>query len=193
MALAGLLFGLSVDTRAFVVGLAPIFLWWIFRDSEPASGIARTLWFLGGFTIGMVPSLYLFAASPDLFLFNNLRFHGIRSNAGLIGSWRQKMHIARILLFGSEDNGFQFSIVWAGSLGAIVGLRMRSDAAPPGLPNRPCSGIHFHSSYTHICPIFLYVYALSYRSRRMRGRVNTSLRCGARGQSGSRLFAALPC
>ena len=130
VALAGLLFGLSVDTRAFVVGLAPIFLWWIFRDSEPASGIARTLWFLGGFTIGMVPSLYLFAASPDLFLFNNLRFHGIRSNAGLIGSWRQKMHIARILLFGSEDNGLQFSIVWAGSLGAIVGLRMRSDAAP---------------------------------------------------------------
>ena len=129
VAVAGLLFGLSVDTRSYVVGLAPIFLWWIFRHSEARNGIASILWFLCGFTIGIVPCAYLFVASPDRFLFNNLRYHALRSDAGLIGAWKSKMAIARIVLFGAENNGVQFSILSTMSFAAILVLRMRRGAA----------------------------------------------------------------
>jgi dolichyl-phosphate-mannose-protein mannosyltransferase len=129
VAVAGLLFGLSVDTRSYVVGLAPVFLWWIFRHSETRSRIARILWFLGGFTIGLGPSLCLFAASPDLFLFNNLGYHAIRSNSGLIGAWRGKLRVARTVLFGPGDNGFQFSLLSTVSFAGILVLRIRKGAA----------------------------------------------------------------
>ena len=129
VAVAGLLFGLSVDTRSYIVGCAPLFLWWIFRHSETPNGIGRVLWFLGGFTIGIGPVLCLFVASPDRFLFNNIGYHAIRTDAGLMGAWGSKMVTARILLFGEDDNGFQFSLLSAMSFVAILGLGMRRGAA----------------------------------------------------------------
>src|SRR5271165_2288172 len=129
IALAGVLFGLSVDTRSYIVALAPIFLWWIFRHSEARNRSARILWFLGGFTIGIVPSLCLFVAAPDLFLFNNLAYHAIRSRVGLIGDWGEKLDIARKVLFDAENNGVQFSILLALSFLAILVTRMRRGTA----------------------------------------------------------------
>ena len=55
------------------------------------------LWFLGGFSIAMVPCLYFFISSPDAFLFNNLGYHAIRSNAGLIGMWQDKLAVVFIV------------------------------------------------------------------------------------------------
>ena len=129
IAVAGLLFGLSVDTRSYVAGLTPIFLWLIVRHAATREGTARALWFLGGFAVGIAPCLYLFVASPDLFLFNNLGFHAIRSDAGLIGAWREKLKIARGVLLGAEDNGIQFTILSAVSFVAILASRMRRSAA----------------------------------------------------------------
>jgi hypothetical protein len=128
LAVAGLLFGLSVDTRSYVAGLMPILLWWIFRQHETRNGIPRILWFLGGFTVGIVPCLYLLVSSPDLFLFDNLGYHAIRSDAGLIGAWRSKLRIALEVLFATEDNGVQFSILSALSLVVILALWMRRGA-----------------------------------------------------------------
>jgi Dolichyl-phosphate-mannose-protein mannosyltransferase len=128
-AVAGLLFGLSVDTRSYVVGLAPILLWWIFRHSDAPNGIPRILWFLGGLTVGLVPSLYLFICSPDLFLFNNLGYHALRSDAGLVGGWRIKLFVALKVLLGAEDNGGQFSILSALYFFVILALRMHRGAA----------------------------------------------------------------
>jgi 4-amino-4-deoxy-L-arabinose transferase-like glycosyltransferase len=125
IAIAGLLFGLSVDTRSYVVGLMPLLLWWIFYQPETHNRIPRLLWFLGGFTIATVPSLYLFASSPEVFLFDNLGYHAIRSNAGLIGNLRNKLHVALKVLFDTEDNGCQFSMLAALSFLAIVALRRR--------------------------------------------------------------------
>ena len=128
----GLLFGLSVDTRSYVVGLAPLFLWWISRQPETRHAYSRILWFLGGFTIGILPCLYFFIASPHLFLFNNLGFHALRSNSGLIGDWKQKVIVvAQIVLLriSDGDNTGQFRILSAVSLAAILALRMRRSAA----------------------------------------------------------------
>jgi hypothetical protein len=90
------------------------------------------LWFLGGFTIGILPCLYLFIASPDLFLFNNLGFHALRSDSGLIGDWKQKLIVvAQIVLLriSDGDNTGQLRILSAVSFAAILASRMRRNAA----------------------------------------------------------------
>jgi len=129
IAISGLLFGLSADTRSYVAGLAPVFVGWIFWKSEKASRIARLLWFAGGCLLGIAPSLALFAASPDRFLFNNLGFHAIRSDEGVIGAWRWKVPIARLVMFGAQDNGLQFTIVALTAFVLIFLMRMRRDSA----------------------------------------------------------------
>ncbi len=125
---AGVLLGLSVDTRSYIVVCAPLFVWWIFRHSDTPNRITRVLWFLSGLTIGIAPSLYLFLASPSRFLFNNLGYHAIRTDAGLIGAWGSKLLMARRLLIGADDNGFQFSFLLAMSLVVILVLRVRKTA-----------------------------------------------------------------
>ncbi|MFI5095211.1 MAG: ArnT family glycosyltransferase [Candidatus Acidiferrales bacterium] len=124
MAAGGLLFGLSVDTRSYLVLLAPLFLWWIFRNSDAGAWRPSIFWFLGGFTIAMVPCLYLFIASPSAFLFNNLGYHAVRSEGGLIGSWREKF-VAVLVSFlgGAESNGMQASILFFISLGFVFSIR----------------------------------------------------------------------
>jgi hypothetical protein len=111
MACGGLLLGLSVDTRSYIAGIAPVIVWWIIQQSEKSRRLANTLWFLGGLAIGLAPSVVLFALSPDRYLFNNLGYHAIRSGEGLIGEWRSKIHVARLVMVGPDNNGLQFGMV----------------------------------------------------------------------------------
>jgi len=127
IATAGVLFGLSVDTRSYVVAIAPVFLWWIFRQSR-MRWLVRILWFAGGFAIGIIPSLILFFASPDAFLFNNLGYHAMRSDGGLIGLWQDKVHVL-LATFGGHFTGFQFTVLTLTCVGLIVFRRLRRDAS----------------------------------------------------------------
>jgi 4-amino-4-deoxy-L-arabinose transferase-like glycosyltransferase len=123
MGAGGLLFGLSVDTRSYLVLLVPLFLWWIFRNSDAGARRPSILWFLGGFTIAMIPVLYLFISSPDAFLFNNLGYHAIRSNEGLIGMWGEKVFaLLAVFLGGLESNGIQASILFAIGLAFVFSM-----------------------------------------------------------------------
>jgi 4-amino-4-deoxy-L-arabinose transferase-like glycosyltransferase len=118
IAAGGLLLGLSVDTRSYLLLLAPLFLWWIFHTSDTSARLASILWFLGGFTIALAPCLYLFILSPDAFLFNNLGYHALRSNGGLIGMWQEKLAVLLMFFLGGpEGNGIQNSILFFISLG----------------------------------------------------------------------------
>ncbi len=121
----GTFLGLSVSTRSYIVVVGPVFLWWILHQSEARSRFARLVWLLTGFTIGIVPSLYLFVASPSVYLFNNLGYHALRSSSGLIGDWQAKMFVAAALFAGS-DTGLQFSIVSAVCVAAVFLRRMRT-------------------------------------------------------------------
>jgi hypothetical protein len=125
---AGLVFGLSVDTRAYLAGVIPVFLWWLSYKSA-GKHISQTLGFLCGFALGLVPSLYLFSRSPDIYMFNNLGYHAIRSHAGLVGDWRAKLNIVHLLLSGADNNGFQFSMVAAIAFVCVGLLRARRDAS----------------------------------------------------------------
>ena len=132
VAAGGLLLGLSVDTRSYLLLLAPVFLWWIFRNSEAGVRQAAIRWFLGGFAVGVVPSFYLFMSSPSAFLFNNLGYHAIRSSEGLVGWWGQKLAIAVMtFLGGPEGNGIQYSILFFVTLGFVFSTRLRT--YPPRL------------------------------------------------------------
>ncbi len=123
IAAAGLLLGLGVDIRSYLLLLIPLLLWWIFQASSARSRLISTFWFLGGFTIAMVPSLYLFLSSPDAFLFNNLGYHAIRSNHGLIGMWQEKLVLAVMFFLGGPGaNGIQDSILFFVSLGFVFSM-----------------------------------------------------------------------
>jgi hypothetical protein len=84
---------------------------------------------MAGFVVGIVPSLYLFAVSPDLYLFNNLGYHALRSGDGLLGYWRWKIHIVRVILTGHDENGFQISVLALVSLVAMLVSRSRRSTA----------------------------------------------------------------
>jgi hypothetical protein len=127
MAVAGVCFGVSVDVRSYVVGLMPVLLAWIlWRDRARRTAV---LWFLGGFVVGIGPSLVLYFASPDAFLFNNLGYHAVRSQHGLIGDWGNKKWIT-LLMFTGTHTGGQFSILTASCVaGLILAWRKRRDAS----------------------------------------------------------------
>jgi len=121
----GLLFGLGADTRSYLLLLAPLFLWWISRNSDAGTRRASILWFLGGFTIAMFPCLYLFVSSPDAFLFNNLGYHAIRSDEGLIGMWGEKLvaFLEFFLGYQGGSNGIQDSILFVISFAFVSSIR----------------------------------------------------------------------
>ncbi len=168
IAASGLLFGLSVDTRSYLVLVMPVLLWWIFRNSSAASRLATLLWFIGGFSIGIVPCLYFFLLSPDVFLFNNLGFHAIRSEGGgLVGMWPQKIvAFLQTFLGGPESNGLQTSILFFVSLGFASSFR--KGAYPPWLAFQIAVVIGIaslvptpvHPQYFCLCVPFLLVSAV---------------------------------
>jgi hypothetical protein len=132
-AASGVSFALSVATRSYLVVVMPLFLWWIFKNSNPRRRIASLTWFLGGFSFGMLPCLYFFIASPQLFLFNNLSIHGVQTDTGgLVGMWREKLRVLLQTFLGrGEGNGLQTSILFFVSLGLLS--PSRKDPSPSRL------------------------------------------------------------
>ena len=124
---AGILFGLSVDTRSYLLLLFPVFAWWIAKEAEKENRWQRLSVFAAGFVIGTLPSIYLFLHSPEVFLFDNLLYHSIRSSEGLIGWWGEKLVLVVQLFLGSnEGNGLQWSILFFVSAGLISSTARRS-------------------------------------------------------------------
>lgn len=126
--IGGISLGLAVDTRSYLLLTAPLFLWWIFKHS-PARWSAA-LRFLAGFAIGLLPSLYFFLSSPSAFLFDNLGYHAIRTNQGLVGMWGEKFVVLLMLLLGGpEGNGIQNSLLLIASL-IFISSTIKSSSLP---------------------------------------------------------------
>lgn len=119
--LGGLLFGLSIDARSYLLLLAPLFLWWILKCSADRTRQRSVIGFLAGLAIGLVPSLLIFLRAPGIFLFDNLGYHALRSSDGLIGWWLQKLFVIAQLFLGSgEANGLQWSIPFVLSMAFVL-------------------------------------------------------------------------
>jgi len=128
IAAGGLLLGLSVDTRSYLLLVTTVFVWWICYNSDTRKRLVSILWLLGGFIIGVVPCLYLFISSPSAFLFDNLGYHAIRSSAGLVGMWGEKLVVLMMLFLGRAGcNGIQDSVLLFITLGLIFSRRRQSD------------------------------------------------------------------
>jgi len=124
MVIGGVLFGLSVETRSYLLLLVPMFLWWIFRNAATGVRLTSVLPFLAGFVVALLPALYLFFRSPELFLFNNLGYHALRSGAGLIGMWGEKLRAILASFLGRlQGNGIQNSILFFVSFGFLFLMR----------------------------------------------------------------------
>ena len=96
----GLFLGLAGDTRSYVALTLPVFLVWIYRNSEPSLRRAALSCFTGGFFAGLIPCFYFFFLSPRTFVFDNLGYHAIRTGAGLVGDWGQKLVIVLMSFLG---------------------------------------------------------------------------------------------
>jgi hypothetical protein len=121
-ATGGLSLALAVDTRSYLLLTAPLFLWWIFRNSVARSTAIR--WFVAGFAAGLLPSFYFLLSFPSAFVFDNLGYHAIRTNEGLVGMWGEKLVVILMLLLGGpEGNGIQNSLLLVTTLGFIFSIR----------------------------------------------------------------------
>jgi hypothetical protein len=121
--LGGILVALAADTRSYLILTVPVFLWWIWRSSGRGSKAKQAVTFLSGVIIGVIPCIYFFVLSPSRFLFDNLGYHAIRTNEGLVGMWGQKIGVVLMLLLGGpEGNGIQNSILFVVSLGLVFSI-----------------------------------------------------------------------
>ena len=86
-------------------------------------------WFVGGLLAGLLPCLYLFVLSPGAFWFNNLGYHAMRADAGLIGAWLEKFAVLLMFFLGGpQGNGIQSSILFFVSVAFIFSTRGQEQA-----------------------------------------------------------------
>jgi hypothetical protein len=110
--IAGALLGASVDVRLYFAGLLPVFLWWTYNSAKIGFRVSAFLYFLGGCALAMTPNLYLLGRDPQAYFFDNLGFHAVRSNQGLIGDLSNKMAtISGLFLAAREGNGIQMTLL----------------------------------------------------------------------------------
>jgi hypothetical protein len=114
--MTGFLLGLGVDTRLFLVAAVPLFLFWV--RSHPRG----TRYLLLGLAVALSPNIYFFVYDPQAYWFGNLGFHAIRSSAGLIGNFSQKLDV---LLHIPGD--------FVLCLGLVFGLRSQTAKRPIAL------------------------------------------------------------
>jgi len=119
-AAGGLLLGLSMDVRSYLAVVVPFFVWWILRNIDADERLRILAWFMGGGVLGLIPVAYFFLSAPDLFLFNNLGYHELRSSGGLVGMWEEKLvTLFQLFLIGPESNGIQTAILILVSVGFL--------------------------------------------------------------------------
>lgn len=118
MALGGFLLGMSVDTRSYIILVVPVFVLWIVRSVDAERRFKLICFFCGGLFVGLLPTIVFFLWAPDIFLFDNLFYHGVRSSRGLVGWWQEKaVVIVQLFLGSSENNGLQWALVFFAAVG----------------------------------------------------------------------------
>lgn len=94
---SGLLLGLAVDTRLYLVVVIPLLLLHLVR-SETEGRRLQIARFTTGLFIALLPNEFFILMDPDVYLFNVLGVHGIRSPFGLVGLVSQKVDLLADLL-----------------------------------------------------------------------------------------------
>jgi hypothetical protein len=120
----GLLLGLGVDTRLYLIVVAPVLIASLYFSGTRSDGRLKVVWpFLGGLAIGLIPNLLMLSRAPDSYIFDNVSYHLIRSDSSLRHAILQKVEtlFAITNLQGSYDgSGAQFAILSLAALAAVL-------------------------------------------------------------------------
>ena len=115
LAVSGLLFALSIDSRLYLAGIAPVFLLSVYsRRRAFPNHRAPYFWFFGGLAAGLSPNLYWIVRDYGNYYFDNLGYHAARSSAGFIGDYFQKLgSLFQIsgLMQTQEGSGLPFGLL----------------------------------------------------------------------------------
>ncbi len=114
---AGALAALAVDVRlVFLAAVPPL----------AVAARARIAQFAGGFVVGLVPSIVLFALAPRQFVFDNLGYHLAKDSSGFGHELAQKAHAVENLVgLGRTDHlaGLQVALLLVAAVSGAVLLR----------------------------------------------------------------------
>jgi hypothetical protein len=134
--LGGLLFGIAVDTRLYLIAVAPVFMLSFFF-SKSSLRIKTLGAFAGGLAVGLLPNLWFLAKAPDAYLFDNLGYHLVRSELGFRSAAHQKFEtfLAVTNIQGSYDgSGTQLGLLSLLVIPAVLSRRAdRRLLVPMGL------------------------------------------------------------
>lgn len=80
---AGVSSGLVVSTRLLYAAIPLVIVFWLSFRRQSTPVIARRsslMAFISGTVLALIPALYLFIRDPDVFVFNNIGYHLLRSD-----------------------------------------------------------------------------------------------------------------
>lgn len=114
---SGVLLGLAIDIRLYVVFVVPAFLVELYLDErhdfrKRAMEVAR---FTVGLVLALLPNQFFYLIDPETFMFNIIGVHAIRSPWGFLGFVQQKIRTALGLVTINNAEGvisFQFAILF---------------------------------------------------------------------------------
>ena len=113
---AGFLLGLAIDVRLYLAALVPIFALAAAREVAGRREVGR---FALGLALALAPNAFFYLKDPDVFVFNILGHHAVRSPAGLVGDLLQKVEAVLNMVginaaFGATS--FQFGLLLLANL-----------------------------------------------------------------------------
>jgi hypothetical protein len=95
---SGVLLGLSVDTRLYVLAAAPAIIFHLIQV-EKQRWLRSVAFFVTGICAALSINLPLFLASPSKYVWNIIGIHALKTSSGLIGALPQKGDVLLKLLF----------------------------------------------------------------------------------------------
>lgn len=112
--LAGICFGLSIDTRLFFAGLLPVFIILIIQESQLGERLRNLILFASGAVLALTPVIIIASQNFDVFWFNNFGYHLLRDSTPAELQLEGKLRVAKTIL-GLRDaaqiEGYQFPLL----------------------------------------------------------------------------------
>lgn len=133
---SGLLLGLAVDARLYLVAVVPAIVFEAFRrEATPRARCAQLARFGIGLIIALLPNEFFFLIDPDTYMFNIIGVHAIRSgpDQGLVANISQKVSLAlQMLGINSTDGvtGFQLTCLLVLNVALVVSCLMLREQLP---------------------------------------------------------------
>jgi 4-amino-4-deoxy-L-arabinose transferase-like glycosyltransferase len=115
-ALAGLLFGFSIESRLFFAGLGPLMLFLCYQKADSVTGrLSSIISFCVGGTVALSPCIFMAIKDFDIFWFNNMGYHLLRDDSSEEAQLSYKVMVFQTI-FGLRDaaqiEGFQFPMLF---------------------------------------------------------------------------------